>query len=165
MAFASLAEAGRIQFDTCFVLARQQSRGLGASALDERRGSEVVMMRLVKSPSAETTSSRADSHVRSRSSEGAARAEKRVAEYLRTLGLLDAQRVDQLAGQFADIADSPEVAVELAQRAVDHYMLEVFGENARLVDPLWLLAFIGECPQLFLGDSAEARRVAAKFGD
>jgi membrane glycosyltransferase len=73
--------------------------------------------------------------------------------------------VDQLARQFADIADSPEVAVELAQRAFDHYMLEVFGENAGIVDPLWLRAFIGECPQLFLADTAEARKVAAKFGD
>ena len=123
------------------------------------------MMRLVKSPVTESSSERIESHVRSRSSEGVARAERRVAEYLRTLGLLDAQRVDQLAGQFADIADSPEIAVELAQRAVDHYMLEVFGENAGIVDPLWLRAFIGECPQLFLGDTAEARKVAAKFGD
>lgn len=124
------------------------------------------MMRLVKSPVTESNSSeRVESHVRSRSSEGVARAERRVAEYLRTLGLLDSQRVDQLAGQFADIADSPETAVELAQRAIDHYMLEVFGENAGIVDPLWLRAFIGECPQLFLGDTAEARKVAAKFGD
>jgi membrane glycosyltransferase len=123
------------------------------------------MMRLVKSPVTESSSARVESHVRSRSSEGVARAERRVAEYLRTLGLLDNQRVDQLAGQFADIAASPEAAVELAQRAIDHYMLEVFGENAGVVDPLWLRAFIGECPQLFLGDTKEARKVAAKFGD
>lgn len=124
------------------------------------------MVRLVKDASPELASEREkESHVRSRSSDGLARAERRVAEYLRTLGLLRAERVDQLAGQFADIADSPEHAVELAQRAVDHFMLEVFGEHAADVDPLWLRAFIAECPELFLGSAAEARKVSARFGD
>ena len=122
-------------------------------------------MRLVKGSSADVPSVRVDSHVRARSSEGSAKAERRVAEYLRALGLNDSARVDQLAGQFADVANEPERAVELAQRGVEHFMLEVFGENANNVDPLWLRAFIAECPQLFLGDTAEARKVAAKFGD
>jgi hypothetical protein len=124
-----------------------------------------VVMRLVKGSSADVPSVKVDSHVRARSSEGSAKAERRVAEYLRALGLRDAARVEQLSGQFADIANEPERAVELTQRGVEHFMLEVFGENANNVDPLWLRAFIAECPDLFLGDTAEARKVAAKFGD
>ena len=122
-------------------------------------------MRLVKGSSADVPSVKVDSHVRARSSEGSAKAERRVAEYLRALGLRDHARVEQLSGQFADVANEPERAVELAQRGVEHFMLEVFGENANNVDPLWLRAFIAECPDLFLGDTAEARKVAAKFGD
>jgi membrane glycosyltransferase len=112
-----------------------------------------------------TTSDKVESHVRSRSSEGAARAERRVAEYLRTLGLLDGARVDQLAVDFADRAMSPEQAVELAQASFEEFLRAVFGDEADNVDPLWLRAFIAACPELFLGDAEAARKAATRFGD
>jgi len=122
-------------------------------------------MRLVKGSVVEAPSDRVDSHVRERSSEGAARAERRVAEYLRTLGLTQSQRVEELAGRFADLAASPELAVEFAQGSVDQFVREVFGEEMYAVDPLCLRAFLAACPELFLGDVAAARKAAARFGD
>jgi len=122
-------------------------------------------MRLVNGSVADAASERVASHVRERSSEGAARAERRVAEYLRTLGLMQPERVDELAGEFAAAANAPELAVELAQRSVDQYLKDVFGEHAGDVDPLWLRAFIADHPQLFLGDVDAARKVTARLGD
>jgi membrane glycosyltransferase len=124
-----------------------------------------VAIRALEGPSSVTSSEKVESHVRSRSGEGAARAERRVAEYLRTLGLTEGARVDQLAQDFADRSMTPEQAVELAQRSFDEFMSAVFGAEAGNVDPLWLRAFIAACPELFLGDADTARKAVLRFGD
>ncbi|HEX4351282.1 MAG TPA: hypothetical protein VHZ95_00185, partial [Polyangiales bacterium] len=115
--------------------------------------------------SASTTSENIDSHVRTRSLEGAARISRRVSEYLRALGLSDVARVDHLSNEFAQHATSPEEAVEDAQARFDQFLAQVFGENAGTVDPLWLRAFIASAPEVFLGDVDAARAAAERFGD
>jgi len=109
---------------------------------------------------------RVDSQIRESSSERAARAERRVAEYLRTLGLTQPERVAELSTRFAELANgSPGQAVETAQRAVEQFTQDVFGLEAAAVDPLWLRAFIAVHPAVFLGEVELARKVAPRFGD
>ena len=100
-----------------------------------------------------------------RPGEGAARASRRVAEYLRALGLTDAARVETLARQCAAPTGTPEEAVEEAQRRFDVFLSQVFGAQAHSVDPLWLRAFIGACPDVFLGDVQQARSAVERMGD
>lgn len=123
-----------------------------------------MAIRALEGPSG-VSSAKVESHVRSRSGEGAARAERRVGEYLRTLGLSETSRVEELSAQFADQATTPEAAVELAQHAFDEFLSAVFGAEAGNVDPLWLRAFIAACPELFLGDADAARAAVLRFGD
>jgi membrane glycosyltransferase len=111
------------------------------------------------------TSEKIDSHVRVRSLEGGLRESRRVAEYLRALGLADPARVEQLATQFAQEAGSPEGAVALAQGSFAEFVTAVFGDHAASVDPLWLRSFIASCPEVFLGDVEQARSAAQRFGD
>jgi len=109
---------------------------------------------------------RVDSQIRESSSERAARAERRVAEYLRTLGLTQPERVAELSTKFAELANgSPAQAVETAQRAVEQFTQDVFGLEVGAVDPLWLRAFIAAQPAVFLGDVELACKVAVRFGD
>jgi membrane glycosyltransferase len=121
--------------------------------------------RLDLDPHTDAPSENADSHVRARSLDGAARGSRRVAEYLRALGLRDNARVEALAHEFAEQADSPEGAVEVAQQRFDEFRNAVFGAESDNVDPLWLRTFIGAFPDSFLGDVVAARRDAASMGD
>ena len=102
------------------------------------------------------------------------RAERRVAEYLRTLGLSDEARLTELAQRFAHAASAgagagdevpPERAVATAQAEIAEYWQRSFGDEAADIDALWLRAFISECPEHFLGDPEAARRAADEFGD
>jgi membrane glycosyltransferase len=111
------------------------------------------------------TSEKADSHVRVRSLEGALRATRRVAEYLRALGLSDATRIEALATQFAEAASSTEEAVADAQASFAQFVASVFGDHASSIDPLWLRSFIATCPEVFLGDLEQAREAAQHYGD
>ncbi len=113
----------------------------------------------------QSVTSEADSHVRSRSYEAGSRAPRRVAEYLRMLGLCDAERVEALADELSAGAPTPEAAVARAQACVEQFRTDVFGDDADAVDPLWMRAFISSCPHAFLGDPEIARAAAARFGD
>jgi membrane glycosyltransferase len=112
-----------------------------------------------------TTAEKIESHIRVRSLEAAARASRRVAEYLRALGLHDAARVEQLAGEIAQQATSPEEAVADAQERFAAFLSAVFPEQADSIDPLWLRSFIAAAPEVFLGDVDAARLAAERFGD
>jgi len=115
--------------------------------------------------STRSITAQADSHVRSRSYAEGSRAPRRVAEYLRALGLCDAGRVESLADELSAGAETPEAAVALAQSRVDAFRTAVFGADADSIDPLWMRAFITSCPDAFLADPEIAREAAAKFGD
>lgn len=110
-------------------------------------------------------SSEVDSHVRAKPLEGGARAQRRVAEYLRALGLCDAERVQSLSDELAAGALTPEAAIAQAQARVADFRRDVFGGDADTLDPLWFRAFISTCPNVFLADPAIAREAAVRFGD
>jgi membrane glycosyltransferase len=100
------------------------------------------------------------------------RAVRRVAEYLHALGLSDVTRTDTLAEEIVaactpaqDGNPSVEIAVAAAQERVDRFRQEVFGQDAELIDPLWLRTFLAACPDVFLGDPEAARNAARRFGD
>jgi membrane glycosyltransferase len=95
------------------------------------------------------------------------RAERRVAEYLRALGLSDETRVHALSEQLAAQVegDHPEPAVAVAQERVAQYWRELFGDEAETTCPLWLRAFVGANPEHFLGEPDLARAAADRFGD
>ena len=112
-----------------------------------------------------SVSSEADSHVRARSYEAGSRAPRRVAEYLRALGLCDAERVQRLADELSAGAPTPEAAVAAAQARLETFRAEVFGADADSIDPLWFRAFIANYPEAFLGDVEAARAAATHFGD
>jgi membrane glycosyltransferase len=110
--------------------------------------------------------------VRPRAPESGSRAVKRVAEYLRALGLTDATRTEQLAieicrecSQAGAAGRLPELAIARAQERVQDHLKDVFGADAASVDPLWLRSFAGAFPELFLGDVEAARRAVRRFGD
>jgi len=94
---------------------------------------------------------------------------RRVANYLRSLGLNDRARVRELSHRIVlDVnADDPEQHAALAVAEAQH-RVEVWRAALQLpegVDPLWLRSFIAARPELFLGDEERARRAAADFGD
>jgi len=97
------------------------------------------------------------------------RAVRRVANYLRTLGLSERARVRELSHRIVlDVTEEdPEQhaarAVALAQARFEAWRTGL--ELPAGVDPLWLRAFIGAHPALFLGDVERARAAAASFGD
>jgi membrane glycosyltransferase len=106
---------------------------------------------------------------------GSARAEERVARYLRTLGLEDRRRIRELSVAFARSAaaspgaDDPTQragrAVAAAQARFEAWRAAVYQALPDGVDPLWLRAFIAARPELFLGDLTLAQHAAANFGD
>ncbi|MEY2935330.1 MAG: glucans biosynthesis glucosyltransferase MdoH [Pseudomonadota bacterium] len=104
-------------------------------------------------------------------SETTLRASRRVANYLRTLGLSDPARVRALSRELADgiPAASPEqhaaLAVARAQARFEAWREALYQALPVGVDPLWLRAFIAARPELFLGDPERSRRAAARFGD
>jgi hypothetical protein len=114
----------------------------------------------------------ASSFVRPRAPHGGNRALSRVAEYLRALGLTDAARTQQLAGEICRecavggaTGRMPELAIARAQERVQGFLQAVFGEDAGRVDPLWLRSFAGAFPGLFLGDVQHAQEAVRRFGD
>jgi membrane glycosyltransferase len=112
-----------------------------------------------------SVASEADSHVRARSYEAGSRAPRRVAEYLRALGLCDTARVQCLADELSAEAPTPEAAVAQAQARVETFRRDVFGVDADAIDPLWFRAFIANYPEAFLADAEVARAAATRFGD
>lgn len=104
-------------------------------------------------------------------SETTLRASRRVANYLRTLGLADRARVRALSRELAQAvhAGSAEqhaaLAVAHAQARFEAWRDALYETLPEGVDPLWLRAFIASRPELFLGDLERARRAAARFGD
>jgi membrane glycosyltransferase len=97
------------------------------------------------------------------------RAVRRVANYLRTLGLSDRARVRELSHRIVlDVAaEDPEqhaaLAVAAAQARFATWLAAL--ELPEGASPLWLRAFIGAHPELFLGDPERAHAAAAHFGD
>ena len=97
------------------------------------------------------------------------RAVRRVANYLRTLGLNDRSRIRELSHRIVlDVtADDPEQHAALAVAEAQH-RFDVWRAELQLPEgtsPLWLREFIAARPELFLGDVERARRAAAEFGD
>ena len=111
------------------------------------------------------------SHVRGRKATAHSRAARRVAEYFRTLGLVDAQRVSALSAAIAaethvDDADAHAAeAVRLAQERFEHWSASVFENVTPSPDPLWLRAFLEANPEVFLEEPALGRQAASAFGD
>lgn len=99
-----------------------------------------------------------------------ARAERRVAEYLRAQGLTDEARITTLAreitGDEAEVEPpSPGEAVARAQARVERWREGVFGADAANIDPLWLRAFVASHPGAFLADPELARELVRDYGD
>jgi membrane glycosyltransferase len=111
------------------------------------------------------------SHLRVRMNPAASRAARRVANYLRAVGLSDRARVRDLSQRIAlsvnaDNADQhAERAVAEAQSRFESWRAELLAALPEGVNPLWLRAFIAARPEHFLGDLARARRAASQFGD
>lgn len=110
-------------------------------------------------------------HVRERTPGRSSRATRRVAEYLKTLGLTDPARVRDLAVEFASetAVEDPEeharLAVALAQERYATWRKSVFQDLPREPNPLWLRAFIAETPHAFLAEPEAARALARAYGD
>jgi membrane glycosyltransferase len=111
------------------------------------------------------------SHLRVRMKPAASAAARRVANYLRALGLSDRARVRELSQRIAlsVTADSAEQhasrAVAEAQARFDSWRSSLFSVLPDGVSPLWLRGFIASRPEHFLGDMARAKRAARNFGD
>jgi membrane glycosyltransferase len=115
------------------------------------------------------------SHLRLRKNPVSARAVRRVTNYLRALGLSDRRRVRELSQQIAEDvtlaapgADEDQLAeraVAEAQARFEAWRRALYAALPQGVDPLWLRAFIGARPELFLGELSLARDAAAGFGD
>jgi membrane glycosyltransferase len=109
--------------------------------------------------------------MRLRASPETSRAVRRVANYLRALGLSDRGRLRELSQQIvlqvtADDAEQHAArAVAEAQARFDAWRTGLYRALPDGVDPLWLRAFIGARPELFLGDVERAQRAALLFGD
>jgi membrane glycosyltransferase len=111
------------------------------------------------------------SHLRVRMKPAASAAARRVANYLRALGLSDRARVRELSQRIAlsVTADNAEQhasrAVAEAQARFESWRSELSRALPDGVNPLWLKAFIAARPEHFLGDMARAKRAARNFGD
>jgi membrane glycosyltransferase len=96
---------------------------------------------------------------------------RRVANYLAALGLRDRARLRELSHRIAldasegDPAEHAQRAVAEAQARFEAWRSGVHRGLPDGVDPLWLRAFIGARPELFLGDVERAQRAALVFGD
>jgi membrane glycosyltransferase len=112
------------------------------------------------------------SHLRVRMKPAASRAARRVANYLRALGLSDRARVRELSQRIALSvnADSAEQhaarAVTEAQSRFESWRSSLYAGLPEGVHPLWLRAFIAARPEHFMSsDIARAQRAALSFGD
>ncbi len=111
------------------------------------------------------------SHLRVRMKPAASQAARRVANYLRALGLADRARVRELSQRIAlsVTADNAEQhaarAVAEAQSRFESWRSSLYSTLPEGVSPLWLRAFIAARPEHFLGDIARAKRAARNFGD
>jgi len=128
-----------------------------------------VATELDSSPSSSTAVE--SSHLRVRMNPAASRAARRVANYLRAVGLCDRARVRELSQRIAlsvtaDNAEQhAERAVAEAQTRFESWRTALLGALPPGVSPLWLRAFIAARPEHFLGDLARAQRAASSFGD
>ncbi|HWO10984.1 MAG TPA: glucans biosynthesis glucosyltransferase MdoH, partial [Polyangiaceae bacterium] len=101
----------------------------------------------------------------------ASRAARRVANYLRALGLSDRARVRELSQQIAlgvtaeNDDQHAERAVAEAQARFETWRSALCAALPEGVHPLWLRAFIAARPEYFLGDLARGKRAARNFGD
>jgi membrane glycosyltransferase len=130
---------------------------------------QVVVSEGVHQPSA-ASEPVSDSHTRE--IDARARAERRVAEYLRAQGLNDEARIAALVSELMGEAElrnqavvAPAAAVTRAQARLERWRSEVFGAHASEIDPLWLRAFAAAHPEAFLGPCELSRERAGKFGD
>lgn len=111
------------------------------------------------------------SHVRGRKASAHSRAARRVAEYFRTLGLVDAQRVRAISAAIAgethlEDADAHAAeAVRVAQERFERWSASVFENVTPEPDPLWLRAFLEANPEVFLEEPSLGRQAASEFGD
>jgi membrane glycosyltransferase len=112
------------------------------------------------------------SHLRVRMKPAASRAARRVANYLRALGLSDRARVRELSTRVAlsVTADNAEQhatrAVTEAQTRFESWRASLYTGLPEGVHPLWLRAFIAARPEHFLStDMARVKRAARNFGD
>lgn len=98
-------------------------------------------------------------------------AARRVADYLRALGLRDRGCLQELSVQIAGsitgrTADEhARRAVAEAQRRFEAWRDELYRVLPKNVSPLWLKEFIGTHPHLFLVDVVRAQAAAQTFGD
>jgi membrane glycosyltransferase len=111
------------------------------------------------------------SHLRVRMKPAASAAARRVANYLRALGLCDRARVRDLSQRIAlsvtaDNADQhASRAVAEAQARFENWRSTLCSALPEGVHPLWLRAFIAARPEHFLGDMTRAKRAARNFGN
>lgn len=111
------------------------------------------------------------SHLRVRMKPAASAAARRVANYLRALGLCDRARVRELSQRIAlsvtadDAEQHAARAVAEAQARFENWRSSLCSALPEGVNPLWLRAFIAARPEHFLGDMARAKRAARNFGN
>ncbi len=111
------------------------------------------------------------SHLRVRAKPADSRAERRVANYLRALGLGDKVRVRELSQRIvaevprADAEEHAVRAVAQAQARFEAWRSALYSALPEGVNPLWLRAFIRARPELFLDDVERAQRAALEFGE
>lgn len=96
---------------------------------------------------------------------------RRVADYLRALGLRDRDCLQELSvGIVTAVSgrnerDHARRAVAEAQRRVEAWKREIYAAFPGEVSPMWLKEFIAAHPHLFLGDVELGRATALTFGD
>ena len=101
----------------------------------------------------------------------ASTAARRVADYLRALGLRDRACLEELSVAIAgavsgsDEREHARRAVAEAQRRFEAWRGELYAVLPKEVSPLWLKEFIAAHPHLFLGDLELGRAAAQTFGD
>ena len=98
-------------------------------------------------------------------------AARRVADYLRALGLCDRACLEEHSVRIASLASGRDEreharrAVALAQQRFEAWKSELYAVLPDEVSPLWLKEFIAAHPHLFLGNVALGRAAALGFGD
>lgn len=98
-------------------------------------------------------------------------AARRVADYLRALGLRDRAYLEELSVGIAravrgkDERDHVRRAVAEAQRRFEAWKHELYAVLPSDVSPLWLKQFIAAHPRLLLGNVKLAQATALRFGD
>lgn len=130
-------------------------------------------------PTPESISSPSDqsSHVRARAPRHYGPALRRVAEYVKILGLNDPAKIQVFAEECAVASLSSqgeqpenaerhaEWAVREAQQRITAWKEAVFGGMGGQPQSLWLRTFLGDNPQLFMSDPALVRATIDKYGD